>query len=89
MEDNKQEGDEQKGFTVKINGREKNVEHDELSYREIVDIAYPDGTQFEQPGFRVVFSGGIARQEEGDLEEGKNLKLKDGMVINVTPYDLS
>ena len=89
MEDNKQEIGKQKGFTVKINGRERNVEHDQLSYEEIVNIAYPDGTQFEQPGFRIVFSGGIARQEEGDLEEGGNLKLQDGMVINVTPYDLS
>lgn len=89
MEDNKQEIGKQKGFTVKINGRERNVEHDQLSYEGIVDIAYPDGIQFEQPGFRIVFSGGIARQEEGDLEEGQYLKLQDGMVINVTPYDLS
>ena len=89
MDKNRKDQGEQKGFTIKVNGRDVTVEKDQLSFEEIVNLAFPKDTGYEQPGFRIVFSGGIPRQEEGDLEQGEELKLNKGMVINVTSYDLS
>ena len=83
------EGQPEKGFKIKINGEELFVEKDELTFGEIVKLAFPEGAEYEQAGYRVVFSGGTPRQQEGDLEEGGNLKIKEEMVINVTAYDLS
>lgn len=77
-----------KGVRVHLNGKETTLPDESISFEELVQLAYPDGTQFDQPGFRIVFSDAV-RPIEGDLKAGEELKVKDGTVINVTLFDLS
>lgn len=77
-----------KGIHVRLNGREVILHDESVSFEDLVSRAYPDGTQFSDPGFRVVFTDAV-RPAEGDLKAGDTLKVKDGTVINVTSFDLS
>ena len=77
-----------KGVRVRLNGKERILPHETTSFEELVQLAYPDGTQFDQPGFRIVFSDAV-RPIEGELKTGEELKVKDGTIINVTSFDLS
>ncbi len=77
-----------KGIRIHLNGREKVLTDDSISFEDLVLLAYPKGTEFDQPGYRVVFSNAV-RPQYGDLKAGEVLKAKDGTVINVTPFDLS
>lgn len=80
-----------KTFSIIINGRPTPVprERDELSFDELVDLAFEDPARGPQIVFTITFreAGGLI--QEGELDEGQRLKLRDGTIINVTRTDQS
>jgi hypothetical protein len=73
-----------KDVTIIINGREHQVEKDELTYAEVVELAFnnpPNDTTL----FVITYRRGHGNKPEGTLVEGGTVKVKDGMIFNVTP----
>ena len=81
--------DDNKGFNVIINARPYTVEQNEVSFDEVVDLAYPDGGRGALVSYTVLFYEGGGREKEGGLSEGEKVKVKDGTVFNVTRTDRS
>lgn len=75
---------------VIINGQAKTVEEKELSFDELVAIAH-DGNPPEGPNwfFTISYRRGNGNKPEGSLLEGESVKVKKGMVFNVTSTDRS
>ena len=78
----------EKTFSIIVNGRKKVVTTRELSFAQIVALA------FENPpsGPNIVFTVTYKRAEgdkQGTLVEGDTIKVKDDMVFNVTATDKS
>ncbi len=73
--------------TIIVNGRERSVAEKELSYIEIIQLAFPN----EKPSDRTVFTVTYSHKngDEGVLVDGKSVKIKKGMVFNVTKTDKS
>ena len=80
---------ERKGFEIIVNGRTRTVENDEVTFDEVVDLAYPEGGRGELIIYTVLFYEGGGREKEGGLSEGEKVKVKDGTVFNVTRTDRS
>lgn len=78
-----------KGFEIVVNARPHTVDHDELEFNEVVDIAYPDGGRGPLISYTVLYYEGGGRVTEGGLSEGEKVKVKDGTVFNVTRTDRS
>ena len=81
MEPNTQE---KTNVTIVINGREHEVEKDEITYAEVVTLAFnnpPNDTTI----FVVTYRRGQGNKPEGTLVEGGSVKVKKGMIFNVTP----
>ena len=78
-----------KGFEIIVNGRNHTVENDEVTFAEVVNLAYPDGGRGELISYTVLFYEGGGREKEGGLNEGEKVKVKDGTVFNVTRTDRS
>lgn len=81
-----------KQVTIIVNGRQKTVPKDEMTFREIVEIAFPGAPPpSETMVYTVAYKkGGNEKKPEGTLEDGDPpLKMKDGMIINVTQTDRS
>lgn len=75
-----------KDFKIIVNGREKVVTKKEMSFAEIVALAdLPSGANIV---FTVTYRRGEGNKE-GTLVDGDTVKIKDGMIFNVTATDKS
>ena len=78
-----------KTITIIVNGRSKEVETEELSFDELVDLAFDDPARGQLIVFTITFRNAGGRPEDGELDEGQKLKVRNGTVINVTRTDQS
>ena len=78
-----------KGFSIIVNGRRKTVEDEELSFDQVVALAFADPPSGQYICFTITYRGAGGRKPEGTLIEGESVKLRDGAVINVTVTDKS
>lgn len=81
--------DADKAFNIIIDGTPYRVPSDEVSFDEVVDLAYPDGGRGPLIKYTVNFYNGAGRPPEGKLTEGQKAKVKEGTVFNVTRTDRS
>ena len=79
----------EKEITVIVNGRPKVVTERDLSFLEVVRLAFPDATLGGNKLYTVRYFKGHGDKHEGALVEGQTLKVKEGMVINVSQADKS
>lgn len=88
--DNKHEGQgHDKEYTIIVNGRQKVVAAKELSFAEIVVLAFDNPPSGPNILFTVTYRRGEGNKPEGTLVEGETVKIKDGMIFNVTATDKS
>ena len=79
----------EKGFQIVVDGTPHVVRTDEVSFDEIVNLAYPNSGRGELITYTVTFYEGGGRPSEGNLKDGEKAKVKDGTVFNVTRTDRS
>lgn len=79
----------EKEFTIVVNGREKTVTDRTLSFDQLVHLAFEDPPTGEFICFTITYRRGHGDKPEGILKEGKSLKVKDGMIVNVIVTDKS
>jgi hypothetical protein len=77
----------QKHFTIIVNGREKIVTDDEISFAQVVVLSGLPSTPTTV--FTVTYRRGEGKKPEGTLVEGQSVKVKDGMIFNVTATNKS
>jgi hypothetical protein len=75
----------EKQVTVIVNGRDKVVPKEDLSYWDVVKLAFPDATPNDTTYYTITFKRGQGNKPEGTLVAGETLKVKEGMIINVSP----
>ena len=74
--------------TIVVNGRQRTVDEKEISFDEVVELAFDNPPS----GDNVVFTVTYRRAEgnkSGTLEEGSEIKVKEGMIFDVTATDKS
>ena len=76
-------------FTIVVNGREKIVTQHELSYLDVVRLAFESPEITENIVYTVTYKRGPEHKPEGTLVEGDMVKVKPGMIFNVTRTDKS
>jgi len=78
-----------KEYTIIVNGRKKVVTTNEVSFDQIVHLAFDPVPTGPNILFIVTYGHGPRANPEGTLLEGQMVKIKDGMVFSVTPTDKS
>lgn len=87
QEDKKE--DSKKTFTIIVNARQKTVTEKELSFSQVVALAFDDPPTGENIVFTITYRRGEGHKPDGTLVEGETVKIKDGMIFNVTATDKS
>lgn len=72
-----------------VNGREKIVSEKELTFDQLVKLAFDNPPTGEFICFTITFRRGRGNKPEGTLVEGESVKVKKGMIFNVTATDKS
>jgi hypothetical protein len=75
--------------TIYVNTKPKVVEKDEITFDEIVKLAYDNPPTGPNWVFTVTYHRGHGSKPEGSLRQGESVKVKDGMVFDVTATDKS
>lgn len=78
----------EKTIEIMVNGRQKTVPKTELSFDEVVALAdnLPSGPNVI---YTVTYRRGEGNKPEGILVRGETVRVKQGMIFNVTATDKS
>jgi hypothetical protein len=77
-----------KRVTIIVNGQEKIVDKEKISYEEVVVLAFGTAPG-AQAAVTVVYIRGEGGKPEGSLVSGQEVNVKDNMIFNVTSTDRS
>jgi multiubiquitin len=74
--------DLEKSFEIIVNGQKKSWSKDQISYAEVVDLAFPPP---HDPNtiFTVLYTNGPDGHREGTLVEGQSVGVKNHMIFHV------
>ena len=72
-----------------VNAQQKTVDDKDISFEEVVALAFDPVPSGENIVITVTFSKGTDAKKEGTLQAGQSVKVKDGMVFDVTATDKS
>jgi hypothetical protein len=78
-----------KTYTIYVNGQEKTLATKIVSFEQIVALAFPTPPTGPNILFTVGYEDGPHANPAGSLMPGGKVKVKDGMIFNVTPTDKS
>jgi multiubiquitin len=78
-----------KTITIYVNTKAKTVEKTELTFNEIIHLAYDNPPSGPNWVFTVTYHRGHGDKPEGSLLPGGTVKVKDGMIFDVTATDKS
>lgn len=72
-----------------VNGRRRQVATEELTFDELVDLAFDDPARGPQILFTITFRNAAHRFEAGELDPGQTLRVQDDTEVDVTRTDQS
>ena len=75
---------QKKTVTIVVEGTEHEWPKDEIGYAEVVTLEVPDFAQHPEITYSVRYKRGHGTKPEGTLVPGATVKVKDGMIFNVS-----
>lgn len=76
-------------ITIKVNSRDREVDHRVVTYWEVVKLAYPEAVPSDQVIYSIDYASGPRQNPNGSLVESQSVTVKEGMKFYVTPTDKS
>lgn len=76
-----------KTTTIVVNGRQREVSGQEISYSEVVQLAFPDDQSSDTIEYTVAYAN--PHGKDGTLVNGQDVHIKEGMIFNVTKTNRS
>ena len=68
--------------TVIVNGQRREVEGEQLSYEQVVRLAFPNVDP--HTAYTVTYDKGPKENREGSMDAGDKVRIQNGMVFNVS-----
>lgn len=92
--ENKSQGqddkDKDKFVTIIVNGRQKKwPKNDDITFEQVVRLAFENPPSGDDIQFTVQYTRGHGNKPAGTLLEGQSVKVKDGMIFDVTATNRS
>jgi hypothetical protein len=80
----------EKQVVIIVNGRQKEFTGKEISFREVVELAFPNPWTDANTIYTVTYTRGPDPEKpQGTLVDSKSVNVKKDMIFNVTPTNRS
>ena len=79
----------EKEYTVIVNGREKTFTEKKISFVQVVQLAFNTTDVDGNIAYTVTYKKGEGKKPKGVMVKGDEVKVKSGMIFNVTATDKS
>lgn len=76
--------EEKKTVTIIVEGTPHEWPKAEIGYAEVVTLEVPNHSQHPEVTYSVTYKRGHGNKAEGILSPGASVKVKDGMIFNVS-----
>jgi hypothetical protein len=76
--------DHEKTVTIIVDATPHQWPKEEIAYAEVVTLAFPDYPNHPEISYSVKYKRGPGHKPEGTLSPGGTVKVKNGMVFNVS-----
>lgn len=76
-----------KTYSIIVNGRLREVTGKSISYRDVIQLAFPDDQSNDAIEYTVAYAN--PHGKDGTLVEGQTTHIKEGMIFNVTKTNRS
>ena len=80
---------QKKADTIVVNGRPNEWDEKEISFDQVIALAYPNPPQGGNIEYTISYRRAHGNKPEGTLKADETVKVKDGMIFDVTATDLS
>ncbi len=78
-----------KEANIIVNGTQEVWSEKKISFRELVDLAFPAAPANPDTVYTVTYAKGPEDNLKGSLVDGRDVRVKEGMVFNVTQTNKS
>lgn len=78
-----------KDIIILVNGQEKIVDKGNISYEEVVSLAFAQYEDNPNIVYTILYFKGNSQKPKGELVKGETVKVRQGMIFNVTRTDRS
>ncbi len=75
-------------YTIRVNGDEKVWEKNEISFEEVLSLAFPS-INHDQIAYTMKYSNGPRQNPNGSMDKGDIVYIKNKMIFNVTETNRS
>lgn len=72
-----------------VNATQYTVDEENITYLEVVQLAFPNAVLGGNAIYTVTYKKGSHESQQGAMDIGDTVKVKKGMVFNVTQTDKS
>ena len=76
--------DEKKTLTIIVEGTPHEWPRGDITYAQVVSLEVPDYSSHPEITYSVIYKGGVGNKPEGILVPGASVKVKEGMIFNVS-----
>ena len=84
LKDRQANDDKKKTVTIIVNGTPHDWPKDEISFSDVVRLEVPDFDKHPEITYSVKYRNGHGHKPEGILAPGESVKVKEGMIFNVS-----
>ncbi|PVY40871.1 multiubiquitin domain-containing protein [Pontibacter virosus] len=78
-----------KEYNIIVSGRPRTFKGKEISFNEVVMLAYGATPQNPNTAYTVTYKRGEGNKPEGSMDAGDVVKVKEGMIFNVSATNKS
>jgi hypothetical protein len=76
-------------FKIIVNARERQFRGKEISFNQVVELAFGTVSTNSNIVYSVTYKRGHGNKPEGTMDKGDTVKVKEGMIFDVTQTDKS